>query len=122
MSTSMDKIAKPGDEDLCVDVDGVTVAGVVCIGNEVLVHLTGGWGTICAESGVTVIEPGDQGECFADSDAVITFRGTSELLARFVARLEGWRDTAMPLRLCCAPGRMSILIEDFDKWLPLPEL
>lgn len=42
------------------------------------------------------------------------------MFALLVERLLAWRDQAIPLRVCGAPGRMFTIIEDYRTWLPLP--
>lgn len=38
----------------------------------------------------------------------------------FVARLERWRDQAVPVRMCAAPGRLSLLVAENGDFVPWP--
>jgi hypothetical protein len=114
-------VAKPGDDDLTVDVDGVTITAVVVgEGHEVLIETTGGFGRFLTTSGEWYTsDPGD-GDVEETELRLSLARMGDDTFAQYVARLEQWRDEAIPLRLCLAPGRAGTIIAARDEWLPFP--
>lgn len=120
--SGLEVVAKPGDPDLTLDLDGVTVVSVVRVGWEILVRFVGGYGMWVSPDGrVTHFPPGDPKARVTDGEWHLGFPdGSDVFLTEFVERLNRWRDGAIPLRMCCAPGRMTAVIEDRDNWLPLP--
>jgi hypothetical protein len=114
-------VAKPGDEDLTLDVDGVTITAVVVgDGQELLVETTGGFGRFLATNGDWFNSlPGD-GEVHETELRLCLERMSEATFVDYVERLELWRDQAVPLRLCLAPGRAGTIIATRDEWLPFP--
>jgi hypothetical protein len=111
-------VAQPGDPDLDCDVSGLTVTAVVAQGREILARLTGGHGRWTDR---------DTGEQVSGVVQVVTelqanFAGDmpEDLFAALIVRLERWRDRAVPLRMCAAPGRVSLLVADGGDFLPWP--
>lgn len=115
-------IAQPGDPDLDIDVDGVTLTAVVREGPHLLVAGSGGYGAWVGVDGEpAVFAPGDESSKITELNLNGYFPNSDEeFLAEFSARLEQWRDQQVPVRICGAPGRMTTLIVDRDNWLPFP--
>lgn len=116
------RFSQPGDEDLTCDIDNVTLTAVVVLGRQIEIGFRDGFGQwICADGTVAVFEPGD-------SDAKVTEGSISVQLdtmddatfTSYADRLIEWRDRAVPLRICIAPGRPGSIIEDTKTWLPFP--
>lgn len=118
------RIAKPGDPDLDLDVDGLTLNAVVVGPNQqVLLWLTGGFGRfVDSRSGAWFVRL--PGEPEAEIHTVQMAIGVPDMppaaFAAYIARFTRWRDTAVPLRLCAAPGRLMTLIEDRDQFVVIP--
>lgn len=114
-------VARPGDEDLDFDCDGLTINGVVTLGSEVIVSFApGGFGRFESTEGVDcVMVPGDPNSGLAELGLVF---GTHDAdVIRFsVEVLEDWQSRQVPLRLCCAPGKPSTISEDETRWLVIP--
>lgn len=113
------KLAMPGDPDLDADVHGTTITAVVAAAEtrEILVRLTGGsgrWVDACSGESVDITTLTD-GELSARLPTM-----PDDVWNRYVGQLERWRDQATPLRLTAAPGRVSLLIENRDTFIPLP--
>ena len=109
------KLAKPNDPDLDLDLDCVTIKAVVVVDREILVQFEGGFGRWFSE--------GKMSEVDAVLDGQITARipdGSDKMFATLVGRLVEWRERQTPLRMCSARGRLTTLIEDRGKWIPLP--
>jgi hypothetical protein len=114
------RYAQPGDLDLDLDIDGVTITAVVVEGREILLRITGGFGSwVNTDGGIDTFEPGEdgveEGECRMRLPDM-----TDEGFDAYVARLYRWRDGSIPLRLVGSPNRMFTLIEDRKTWLPMP--
>lgn len=121
VSTYLEKIAKPGDTDLDIDVDGITITAVVRDGADFIVRTVDGFGWWRHENGETfVAPPGDPAASVTELTMSFGWRTCAPFMDGYQSQLETWRDTAVPLRFCAAPGRMSLLMEDEQKWLPLP--
>lgn len=122
MSSAASRLAKPGDDDLDLDLDGVSVVAVVVLGREVLVRVEGGFGRFVTTDGTeALMPPGDPRTGVEFGELVLVLEAMSEEgFAAYLARLEEWRARSVPLRLCSAPGRMTTLIEDASVWLPMP--
>lgn len=110
----------PGDPDLDLDVDGATLVSVVPMGHEVWMKLAGGFGQWGGESPWEALPGSDESDETEIQIQVGYLEPPEWLFRQLVSQLEKWRDAATPLRLCCAPGRYSTLIEDSDSWVPLP--
>lgn len=119
------RLAMPGDPDLDADVDGLTVTAVAANTptRELLVYLADGFGRMVdTASGRMRHFPA------GDPDARVEHVELAAVLpdmpdrawADYVATLERWRDTRTLLRMCCAPGRVTLLIEDRSTFLPFP--
>lgn len=119
------QLAMPGDPDLDADVDGITITSVITVDETREILILGGDAHgrfLDANSGEMVdLLPGDP----------VARIHTVELSARlpgmpdqpwvdYVATLHRWRDQATPLRMCSVPGRVTLLIEDRDTFLPFP--
>ena len=116
-------LAQPGDTDLEVDVDGVTVIAVLRTGQDVYLQLEGGFGGwIDAEDGTWFeMPPGDDVARVERVELALCFPTMSDdLIGEYLAPLERWRDEATPLHLCYAADRLGTLSEDEQHWLPLP--
>lgn len=120
MSSTLARIAQPGDRDLDIDLDGLTITAVVRLAHEFLIRATDGFGRFRSTDDTWAeYEPG------ADTAMEVQFNfgmpdASEQLLAEYQNRLERWRDSACPLHLCGAPGKMFSLIEDRSIWLSLP--
>lgn len=116
------KYAQPGDSDLDIDIDGITLTAVVVDEQEILLRGEGGFGEFLSTQGERALfRPGEADEGVEEMEAHLYFPAVpSRLFDKLVDRLEDWRDRAVPLRLCGAPGRMFTLIENEARWLPLP--
>lgn len=116
-----DLIAKPGDHDLDIDLDGLTVTAVVTDDRHILVRYVGGFGSwVCDDGTLAAFAPGDGGGVTEAESHLILDHCSDDEFGVYVERLEGWRDRAVPLRLCGAPDRMFTVIEDRATWLPMP--
>ncbi len=117
------RVAKPCDDDLDLDVAGVTLDHVVVLGHEIIATFTGGFGSFDATTGDRfVVEPGDTtGATLQHLELAVGYTDPDpEWFAKLVDRLEGWRARAVPLRICAAQGRMTSVFEDRTTWLPFP--
>ena len=116
----LDRLAKPGDPDLELDLSGVILDSVMRLGDEIVFGWHGGLGVMTSDDGVT----GDSMN--VGGTAAFGYKmdpGYEHLLDRIVARLEEWRVEGTMLRLTCAPGRYSVLASDeTDRktWVPIP--
>lgn len=115
--------AKPGDPDLDCDVDGLSIESVVALGGEVIVTFGGeGWG---CWPGFTA-EPGDESSRVVRAEIRAEFGPRADgtpadgYVERLAAHLDVWKARAVPLRVCCAPGRFTTLIADRTDWLAFP--
>lgn len=118
----MTRLAQPGDPDLDFDCDNVTIVAVVVHGRTIVTGFSGGFGWWrCKDGTIARFEPGDPNAGLTDGEITTTLNHIDdEAFDRYVAQLEEWRDRAAPLRMVCAPGRPSMIIEDREKWLPVP--
>jgi hypothetical protein len=116
------RLTFPGDPDIDLDVDNITLTAVVRIDHEFLVRAVGGFGWWHTASGaVARFEPGDPESSVTEVNLRVGLPDMSPAgLDRYEERLCRWRDGAVPLRLISAPTRMASLIADRDDWLPLP--
>ena len=110
------RAACPGDDDLDCDLAGVIITSVVVDTPEVLVGFRGGQGWWINMNGDRV---------GIDNDAEGTIRAgfpgaLREWFDTYVAELEAWRDAGEPLRLVCAPERLSTLSDAAGRIMPLP--
>lgn len=107
------RLALPGDADLDFDVSGLVVTAVVPTAEqELLVRLAGGRGRFGGDP-----DPVSN----VSSDVRAYFFGTpAEMFAAFVTRLQRWRDTRAPIRMCAAPDRLMVLIDNEGHFLPIP--
>lgn len=109
----MNPIALPGAPGLDCDIADLTITSVVTTDDqEILIRLTGGHGQL-------------NGDPVEVSNVHVDVRVQwpdmpPDLFAGFVARLQRWRDTAALLRMCAAPGRLSVLVDDDGALVPLP--
>lgn len=116
------KAAWPGDEDLDIDIDGVTLTAVVRGDKDLLVYGGGGFGWwVCADGSRARFAADAPDTGVTDFSMVAGFPGASEeTIAAYASLLEDWRDRAVPLRICGARGKAFAIIEDSDNWLALP--
>jgi hypothetical protein len=113
-----DRYAEPGDPDLDLDVSGVRLRAVVAEGAEVLLLLSGGGGRLRdADTGLMTDVDSVEGDARVQCEPGDEDAGWFRFL---VGRLEGWRDRGTELRMCGAPGKATVLIEDRRTWVPLP--
>lgn len=114
--------AEPGDPDLDFDVDGVTLVSVVVQDREILFRAEGGFGEWTNIEGErTVFEPGAEHGGVHEIEGRLWFPNAKQSMFDLVVeRMERWRDNAVPLRMCGAPGKLFTLIEDNDSFLLLP--
>lgn len=116
----MASLAKPGDPDLDLDVDGITITSVVRMGHEIWVRATGGFG-FWGGSDPWSAPPGSHRAEDTEMQLVAGYPHSPEvMIGLVVAVLEQWRDQATPLRLCAATDRLMTLIEHPNLWLPWP--
>lgn len=114
-------VAQPGDDDLDLDIDGVTLTAVVRMGHEIWIRGVGGFGQFNSAGGGWETEPGDDECSETEVSLMVGFPTTPpENVDQYVSILETWRDRAVPLRICAAPGRLTTMIEDAGHWLPVP--
>lgn len=118
-------LAMPGDPDLDADVDGLTVTSVVAVTEtrEVLVRLADGYGRFVDSTNGDMrhFPPGDPTARVSGGDISLRLPGMPDKVwAAYVGQLEAWRQKATPLRMCAAPGRVTLLIEDRSTFLPMP--
>ena len=114
-------VAMPGQPDLDIDVDGLTVQRVHLDPNTrtITLRLADGFGRYYDTDGAAFVQPGDSTRI--DSDWVVrmpdvTGTGWNE----YTATLWRWWEQQTPVRLCAAPGRYTLLIEDRSTFLPFP--
>lgn len=113
MTEPADRVAQPGDPDLDCDIHDVTLTAVVALNEEreVLIRAVGGSGRW---NGVQVAE-------VASLDYRCRLPDTpDDWWRRYIGQLEEWRDTGTLLRMCCAPGRVTSLVETRTRFLLLP--
>jgi hypothetical protein len=118
------EIAVPGDPDLDLDIDGVTITSVIALGCEILISAKGGFGSwVDADGEVSVFPPGDESSGITDVEIAVGWHDSEKTrvyVKAMTTLLCRWRDQEVPLHMCCAPGKMSSLIEDANIWVPLP--
>lgn len=115
-------LAVPGDPDLTFDVAGMTLTGVVYEEQTLVLYARGGYGFWIDTDGercqFRLGDPVSEVETMSftvDYDAEDSgwFTPAYRLLCR-------WRDDAVPVRMCAAPGRVSVLIGGGgDTFLPI---
>jgi hypothetical protein len=110
--------AQIGDPDLCMDVDGCTLTSVVVMDREVLLTLTGGFGSWKDNDSTTVVDPGSD-DAYRYQYTFSASRWPEDLFQGMLDTLEEWRAASVPLRLLGAPGKISILMLDEDNMLAL---
>jgi hypothetical protein len=117
-------LAWPGDDDLDVDLDNLTVLLVDAdfVDQQLTVVLSGGFGTLVASGGHRLtIEPGDPHLRIRELGLRIpAATDPTAVFGERVARFERWRQTSTPLRLVAAPGRQTVLMEDLTGWTAIP--
>lgn len=112
------EFAGPDSDDLCCDIVDTVVQSVISFNDdEVMVTLTGGSGLL------TVDGEACQWEQFSSIELTGGFFEHPEnahVVGLMTGVLEEWRDKGTKLRLLSAPGKITVLIEDEDNWLPIP--
>jgi hypothetical protein len=111
-------LAMPGDPDLDCDVTGLVVTAVVTRDDsrEILIHASGGHGRWTDADGFDIDVDGIK---HADLSARLPSM-PDEPWADYLRTLHRWRDDAVPLRMTAAPGRVTLLIENAETFLPFP--
>lgn len=123
MADILERIAQPGDPDLDIDVDGATVTAVVAVDRHIVVHLRGGFGSMVnSDTGELATMPPGHPTAGVETATLHLWLpdAPDRLFDTYVSTLERWRDTAVPVRICGAPGRMFTAIEDRSSWLAIP--
>ncbi|MEV1315452.1 hypothetical protein AB0J14_05125 [Micromonospora arborensis] len=117
-------LAMPGDPDLDADVDGLTVTRVEVDANTrtLTVALADGFGRFVDTTGANQeFPPGDPDSRVGTATVTACLPDVTEAVwAEYVTVLRRWWDTRMPVRLCAAPGRITVLIEDRNTFLLFP--
>lgn len=129
-------IAKPGDPDLDLDLDGVVITSVVHVEHDWIVGFGDGFGMFVDRSGdVVEFDPAWSGEPSERSGSRVSGEivfglacGCQDHVPSGVCPFESmvsnvlgrWHQTRTPLRMVAAPGRMTLLIENADLFLPIP--
>ncbi|MCG5464300.1 hypothetical protein MED01_002466 [Micromonospora sp. MED01] len=117
-------LAMPGDLGLDADVDGLTVTrfGVDANTCTVAVNLVDGFGRFIDAAGAAhTVPPGDP-ETRANLASIAAWLpdATPVAWSEYVTTLRRWWETGTPVRLCAAPGRITVLIEDRNVFLLFP--
>lgn len=117
-------LAMPGDRDLDADVDCLTVTRVNVDANtrSLAVGLVDGFGRFVDTTGtVQQFPPGDpQGRVSTASVTAWLPDMPQPNWDEYVTVLRRWREMRTPVRLCAAPGRITVLIEDRNVFLLFP--
>ncbi len=107
---------RPRAQDLYLELHAVEVEAVYVLGNEVLAYLRGG-------SGFRVDPLTRQRRSVETTNISLTWRCHGRRCARRQARrLNSWEAGRTPLQLLAAHGRCTLLVNDDEDWLQLPEL
>jgi hypothetical protein len=118
-ATLRDRFAEPGDPDLRLDLDGVTINSVVRADTELWVSGSGGFGFWVSGGRRAEFPPGGDDEVTEFSMRAGFPDSPDDQIDAMYRRLCAWRDRAVPVRVCAAPGRLTTLSGD-DGWLPFP--
>lgn len=124
MTDVTSQLAMPGDPDLDADIDGLVITSVVAFDDtrRILIHGGDAHGRFVDTTGQVADHP--PGHPTARITAVeLSCRMPDmpdHLWADYVSTLCRWRDEAVPLRMTSAAGRVTMLIEDRDRFLPFP--
>jgi hypothetical protein len=117
-------LAKPGDLDLGVDIDGTTIESVLHVDLEILVRFTGGFGTYGLGEDRVEIPPGcEDGELtfeHIDVNWNMNSHANRRVFSSVTSLLDLWRREEAVLHLCMCDTRISMLIKDEEIWIPLP--
>jgi hypothetical protein len=112
------RLAMPGDPDLDLDVHAITVTSAVAVTEtrEVLLHLRGGhgWWVDAATAELVATDVCDSQVSMRLPDM------TGDVWTSYIGLLERWRAEGTLLRMISAPGRMSLLIENPESFIPVP--
>lgn len=117
METPTRQVARPGDADLDIDVDGITVRSFVRDGGDFIVVAEGGSGWWI--SGGKVAQVPTVGEV----QLAFGFKmrpGHEGVLDDIAGWLDRWALAGTPLRLVGARGKMAALIDRHGPALPIP--
>jgi hypothetical protein len=111
------RIAQPGDPDLDCDLVDVRIGSVVVDhdSREIIIGYRDGhgrWIDITGTDGPVNNVTGTVSMMLPDIPG--------DMWANMVGQLESWRDTNTSLRMCSAPGRLSTLVEDRDRYVLIP--
>lgn len=117
------KVALPGAPDLDFDVRGLTVSAVVVADREILLRLVGGHGwhvdSSTGEMAHFLEDAPDRQVIEVDVGMRLPVM-PDKMFADYVAQLQRWRDEGTPVRMCGAPGKDSLLIENRDRYVLMP--
>lgn len=121
-----ENVAKPGDSDLELDLDNITLGRLDIEDLHFKLEFVGGFGTFLeADSAVQVdIQPGESAVAAGIGEIEFEFEGLHEVdlttLASYKEKLLAWQQQATPLRLLYAPSKQGLLMEDYNSFLVLP--
>ncbi|MEU7802740.1 hypothetical protein AB0B10_26110 [Micromonospora arborensis] len=119
------RLAMPGDPDLDADVDGLTITDlhIDASARKLLIHLADGFGRFVdsASGNMQHFPAGLQTARVTHAEVGAWLPAMPDSTwTDFVTQLQTWRDQATPLRMCSAPGRVTLLIEVRQTFLPFP--
>lgn len=119
MTDIADRVALPGSPDLDCDVDGLVLTAVVVEpdSQEILLHAKSGHGWWVDSNTGEIANDLDVARC----DCRMRYPDMPPpLFAEYARLLEEWRDQGTPLRMTAAPGKVTLLIDPPDRFVPLP--
>ena len=117
-----DRVARPRDPDLDLDMDHMSIAAVCCVGDEMIVDLMGGHGRgrdTDDEPLIFDVAGGAEGVASAKLTGRLPEVNT-EAFTMMLERFETWQEAGVLLHICSAPGRPSAVIASTHDWVPFP--
>jgi hypothetical protein len=125
MTTPQDfGFAHPGDPDLDIDIDNLTLFGLLILDTEVSFQLHGGVGLWSMPDESPIPAGPDPKDWLERASGTITvgFPPSIPAYARewYLSRLRRWETLSTPLRMLSSPGRSSTLMEDNETWVMIP--
>jgi hypothetical protein len=122
-AVDLGRLAKPMDHDLVVDFIGLQVASVALHDTSFLISLTGGRGwRIRSDMARQDFKDASVTTTFDLADVDVPGLTCSELVDRYLQQLNWWAEGKTPLRLCAAPGKLTLLLSDPLTWLAFPDM